>query len=68
MIDEKIIREWIEKANPIVDSAWNLAIDAAINVVTEQRDECEISTPGWYVLNKIITEMNTLKKPETLTQ
>lgn len=28
--EEKIIREWIEKAKPIVDSAWNLALDQAI--------------------------------------
>jgi len=36
-IDDKIIREWIEKAKPLVDSAWNLALDEAIRVVNTQQ-------------------------------
>ena len=34
-IPEEILREWIEKARPLVDSAWNLALDEAIRVVNE---------------------------------
>ena len=32
-IPEEILREWIEKARPLVDSAYNLAIDSAIGIV-----------------------------------
>jgi hypothetical protein len=32
-MDEQILREWIEKAKPLVDSAWNLALDEAIRVL-----------------------------------
>ena len=61
-IPEEILREWIEKAKPLVDSAWNLALDEAIRVV---KDEQSIEVPAstvYAILNNLITRLSKLKK------
>lgn len=52
--EEKIIRDWIDKAKPIVESAWNLALDTAIGKVKERNDNGN--------LDFVIMEIENLKK------
>ena len=55
-MDEKIIREWIEKAKPLVDSAWNLAIDSCIHEIKE------MFTPNHLTADQVINSLSKLKK------
>lgn len=73
MIEEQIIREWIEKAKPIVDSAYNLAIKDCIDIVQGMRDKCKQGSPqenleNVMLLDAVATVLNTLKKPEKHAQ
>lgn len=60
-MEEKIIREWVEKAKPLVDSAWNLALEEAIRVVDDYEGT------GYHlsgdICPEIIKALNKLKKP-----
>lgn len=55
-IPEEILKEWIEKGKPLVDSAYNLAIDAAIHKIKT------MYTPHQETAYQIITSLNSLKK------
>ena len=62
-IPEEIIREWIEKAKPLVDNAWNLALDEAIRVVnTQQIRWAETYFTPEAVVKEIIEKLSNLKK------
>lgn len=69
-IDDKIIREWIEKAKPLVDSAYNLGVSKCIDIVQGMRDRCKEGSPkenieNVMLLDAVATILNTIKKPET---
>ena len=58
-IPEEIIREWIEKAKPLVDSAWDLALDEAIRAVETLSDNHSFTSHPLH--KKIITSLSKLK-------
>lgn len=51
-IPEEILREWIVKAKPLVDSAWNLAIDECIKAVNELNIEIFPEIPSGLSINE----------------
>lgn len=44
-IPEDILKEWIEKAKPLVDSAFDLGVDRSIDVVQDMRDRLKTGDP-----------------------
>lgn len=64
-IPEEIIREWIEKAKPLVDNAFNLgynqAIDHCMEMVRKLNDEVFPETPSYSIING---ELIKLKKEQ----
>lgn len=62
-IPEDILKEWIEKAKPLVDSAWNLAVEECIRKVDgTQVRWAEFDFTPEAILKDIINSLTNLKK------
>lgn len=62
-MDEQILKEWIEKGKPLVDSAWNLALDEAIKKVEgTQIRWAEFDFTPEAIIKDIINSLTNLKK------
>lgn len=59
-IPDYILKEWIEKAKPLVDSAYNLAVDECLRKVYEMLKDLPEPNP---LLIAITRELTKLKKP-----
>lgn len=62
-IPEEILREWIVKAKPLVNSAYNLAVEHCMSIIESHTIYPVQDKEGFFVdKTLIITELNKLKQ------